>query len=147
MMNPVWSYVLGAIGIAGLWIASTRPKVGWWFNIAAQAVWLTYALVTRQWGFVATAIAYAVVYVRLLRKAYAPRSLPTASTHSRRSRAIGRRRVMTERFDPNDLYVWGPDGEYLEIPLSAEAENTEEQPFIVQWDSSGILRLDTEETT
>jgi len=56
---------------------------------------------------------------------------------------------MTEQFDPSELYVWGPDGEYLKIPLSGEAENlgTEVQPFVVQWDSSGILRLDTEETT
>jgi len=55
---------------------------------------------------------------------------------------------MTEQFDPNDLYVWGPDGEYLEIPLSGEAENlgTEEKPFVVQWDSSGILRLDAADT-
>jgi len=49
---------------------------------------------------------------------------------------------MTEQFNPSELYVWGPDGEYLEIPLSADAENTEEQPVVVQWDSSGILRLE-----
>jgi len=49
---------------------------------------------------------------------------------------------MTEQFNPSELYVWGPDGEYLKIPLSDEAENTEEQPLVVQWDSSGILRLD-----
>ena len=54
---------------------------------------------------------------------------------------------MTEQFDPSELYVWGPDGEYLEIPLSVETKNlgTEEKPVVVQWDSSGILRLDTEE--
>ena len=53
------------------WLAATRPLVGWWFNIAAQAAWLAYALATRQWGFVVTAVAYAVVYVRLLRRARA----------------------------------------------------------------------------
>jgi hypothetical protein len=71
-MSPVWSFVLAAIGVTGLWIAASRPRVGWWFNIAAQAVWLAYAIATRQWGFLVTAVAYAVVYVRLLRRAYRP---------------------------------------------------------------------------
>ena len=73
-MSAVWSYILATVGVTGLWIAATRPKVGWWFNIAAQAVWLAYAIATRQWGFLVTAVAYAVVYARLLRKAYAPES-------------------------------------------------------------------------
>lgn len=75
-MSAAWSYILAAIGVTGLWIAATRPKVGWWFNIAAQAVWLAYAIATRQWGFLVTAVAYAVVYARLLRKAYAPENAP-----------------------------------------------------------------------
>lgn len=69
-MNPFWSYALAAMGVTGLWIAATRPRVGWWFNIAAQALWLTYAVATRQWGFLVTAVAYAYVYARLLRRAY-----------------------------------------------------------------------------
>lgn len=68
-MNPLWSYALAVIGVTGLLIAATRPKVGWWFNIAAQAAWVTYAIATRQWGFLASALAYAGAYVRLLRKA------------------------------------------------------------------------------
>lgn len=71
-MSPVWSYVLAAIGITGLLIAATRPRVGWWFNIVAQLAWVTYAVVTRQWGFLASAVAYGVAYARLLRKAYRP---------------------------------------------------------------------------
>ena len=71
-MNPLWSYILATIGVTGLWIAATRPRIGWWFNIAAQSVWLIYAVTTQQWGFLVTAFAYAVVYARLLRKAYIP---------------------------------------------------------------------------
>ena len=33
---------------------------------------LAYAIATRQWGFLVTAVAYAVVYARLLRRAYRP---------------------------------------------------------------------------
>lgn len=71
-MNAAWSYVLAALGVTGLLIAATRPKVGWWFNIGAQLPWLAYAVASRQWGFLLTPVAYTVGYVRLLRKAYRP---------------------------------------------------------------------------
>lgn len=70
-MSALWSYVLAALGITGLLIAATRPKVGWWVNIGAQVAWVGYAVATRQWGFLLTAVAYAVAYARLLRKAHA----------------------------------------------------------------------------
>jgi len=68
-MNPLWSFALATIGVTGLLIAATRPRIGWWFNIAAQAAWVAYAVATRQWGFLLTAVAYAAAYVRLLRSA------------------------------------------------------------------------------
>jgi len=70
-VNPLWSYALAAIGVTGLFIAATRPRVGWWFNVGAQFVWLAYGIATSQWGFIVTAVAYAFVYVRLLRRAFA----------------------------------------------------------------------------
>lgn len=65
-MNPIWSYVLTAIGVTGLFIAAKRPRIGWWFNICAQFVWAAYAISTKQWGFLASCFAYGFVYVRLL---------------------------------------------------------------------------------
>jgi len=58
------------IGVTGLLIAATRPRIGWWFNIGAQVAWVIYAVVTRQWGFLISAIAYGVAYVRLLHHAH-----------------------------------------------------------------------------
>jgi hypothetical protein len=69
-MMGVWSYALSAIGVTGLLVAANRPKVGWWFNIASQSAWVAYAVATRQWGFLASAIAYTAAYVRLLRRAH-----------------------------------------------------------------------------
>jgi hypothetical protein len=71
-MNPLWSYLLAGLGVTGLLIAATRPKVGWWFNIGAQAVWLVYGVATRQWGFLASSAVYTFAYVRLLRRAHTP---------------------------------------------------------------------------
>jgi hypothetical protein len=68
-VSQVWSWALAAIGIAGLWIAAHRPRLGFALNIAAQPLWATYSIVTRQWGFLITAAAYAAVYIRLWRRA------------------------------------------------------------------------------
>lgn len=68
-MSAWWSWTLAAIGITALLIAATRPRVGWWVAIAVQALWVTYAIATRQWGFIVSAAAYTVAYARLLRSA------------------------------------------------------------------------------
>lgn len=66
MGSQYWSWVLAAIGITGLYIAGRRNWIGWAIGFGVQWVWLAYALATRQWGFVASAIAYGVVYAKNL---------------------------------------------------------------------------------
>ncbi len=76
----LWSYLLTAVGVTGLYIAARRPRVGWWFNIGAQVAWVAYAVSTRQWGFLASCGAYTFVYVRLVRRAYQdPGPAPTTA--------------------------------------------------------------------
>jgi hypothetical protein len=67
--SQLWSWCLAAVGIGALLLAATRPRAGWTLAIAVQALWVTYAVVTRQWGFIASAGAYAIAYARLLRRA------------------------------------------------------------------------------
>lgn len=63
-MSPLWSYALGALGVLGVWLAGRKSAWGWGVGFAAQFPWLAYALVTAQWGFIATAVAYGTVYAR-----------------------------------------------------------------------------------
>lgn len=63
-MNQLWSWVLAAVGITGIYLAGRMNKLGWAIGLGAQVLWLAYAIVTRQWGFIATAIAYGFVYAR-----------------------------------------------------------------------------------
>ncbi|SCL17746.1 hypothetical protein GA0070616_1349 [Micromonospora nigra] len=65
----MWSYLLSSIGILGLLIAARQPRIGWTINLAAQALWVVYALSTGQPGFLLAAVAYTVAYGRLLRRA------------------------------------------------------------------------------
>lgn len=64
MSALIWSTVLAAVGILGLYVAGRRLWWGWAIGLAAQVLWIAYAIVTRQWGFIASALAYGFVYGR-----------------------------------------------------------------------------------
>lgn len=63
-MNALWSYALAAVGILGIYLAGRRSRIGWAVGVGAQALWIVYALVTGQPGFIVSALAYAAVYGR-----------------------------------------------------------------------------------
>jgi hypothetical protein len=63
-MNQWWSWGLSAIGIAGIFLAGSSKKVGWLLGFGVQGLWIAYAVATHQWGFIASALAYASVYGR-----------------------------------------------------------------------------------
>lgn len=63
-MNPLWSYLLAAVGILGIVLAGQKKNVGWAIGAAAQVLWIVYAIVTDQPGFIVSALAYGAVYVR-----------------------------------------------------------------------------------
>lgn len=58
----IWSLVLAAIGITGLYLAGKKNYWGWAIGIFAQLLWIAYAINTKQYGFLATAVAYAWIY-------------------------------------------------------------------------------------
>lgn len=68
-MIPVWwSFLLTAVGILGLWLAGSRRRIGWAIGVAAQVLWISYAVATSQWGFILSAVAYGTVYARNMLK-------------------------------------------------------------------------------
>ncbi len=62
--NLVWSIVLASIGILGLYLAGSKNKVGWAVSFGAQLLWFIFAIVTKQYGFILSAVAYGWVYAR-----------------------------------------------------------------------------------
>jgi hypothetical protein len=76
-MTQWWSWVLTAIGVTGLFLAGSHRRAGWVIGLGAQGLWITYAVVTRQYGFVASAFAYGWVYLRNYRK-WTSRSVETS---------------------------------------------------------------------
>lgn len=63
-MSQWWSWTLAAIGVTGLFLAGSNRKAGWAIGIGVQALWIAYAVATKQWGFIASAVAYGTVNVR-----------------------------------------------------------------------------------
>jgi len=59
-----WSYILAAIGVTGIFFVGRKTIWGWWVLLFNEALWIAYALITNQYGFILSAIAYAAVYIR-----------------------------------------------------------------------------------
>ncbi|MGX4655707.1 hypothetical protein ACWCHM_18600 [Micromonospora sp. SCSIO 07396] len=67
-MNPqVWSWLLMAVGVTGLYLAGRRSWTGWAVGLAGQTLWLAYSLITEQWGFLVSCFVYGAIYLRNLR--------------------------------------------------------------------------------
>lgn len=62
-----WSWILTAVGVFGLWLAGRKSPWGWAVGMAAQVLWVSYALATVQYGFLVSAGAYFWVYLKNFR--------------------------------------------------------------------------------
>jgi hypothetical protein len=63
----IWSLLLAAIGVFGIYLAGRKSKWGWAVGLCAQVLWIIYAVVTHQYGFIISAIAYGFIYGKNLR--------------------------------------------------------------------------------
>ena len=57
-----WSWLLTAVGVFGLYMAGRKVWWAWLIGLGAQVLWLAYAVSTRQYGFIVSAVAYGWVY-------------------------------------------------------------------------------------
>jgi len=60
----MWSYVLAAIGVTGIFFVGRKTIWGWLVLLLNECLWIVYAVTTEQYGFIFAAIAYAVVYIK-----------------------------------------------------------------------------------
>ena len=62
--NLIWSVALAATGILGIYMAGSKNVWGWAVSFGAQSLWIVFALVSGQYGFILSALAYGYVYGR-----------------------------------------------------------------------------------
>lgn len=62
-MIPVWwSVLLTALGGLGWLLVTVERRVhGFLVGLAAQAAWISYAVTTRQWGFIGSALLFGAI--------------------------------------------------------------------------------------
>jgi len=60
----MWSWLLMAVGILGLYLAGRRNVYGWAVGASAQLLWVAYATATHQYGFYVSAAAYFWIYTK-----------------------------------------------------------------------------------
>lgn len=60
----MWSWLLAAIGICGIFLVGRKTIWGWLILCVNECLWIAYALATDQYGFIAMAIAYAAIYIK-----------------------------------------------------------------------------------
>lgn len=61
MISWWWSWLLMAVGVTGLFLAGKKRKVGWAIGIGVQLLWIAHAVVSKQWGFIVSALVYGAV--------------------------------------------------------------------------------------
>src|SRR6266540_4596118 len=67
MTRWLWSVALSGLGLVGLGLAGRRSYWGWVLGLVDEALWVAYAIHSRQWAFCVSALAYSWVYACNLR--------------------------------------------------------------------------------
>ncbi|MGI5216224.1 hypothetical protein [Nocardia sp. CA-290969] len=64
MISLWWSFALTTIGVIGLVLVyRSQSLIGPSIGLAVQALWIAYAIATRQWWFLLSAITYGAANV------------------------------------------------------------------------------------
>lgn len=60
----MWSWILAAVGVTGIFFVGRKTIWGWLILVVNECLWIAYAIITKQYGFIVAAIAYMIVYIR-----------------------------------------------------------------------------------
>lgn len=61
-LEQILSWVVGAVGITGFFLAGKRVWWAWYVNIGCQAIWGAFAIVSNNYAFLITAFFYTIVF-------------------------------------------------------------------------------------
>jgi len=63
-INDYGSWVLAVSGVAAIYFVGRKQIWAWIWATCNEAMWIYYAIVTKQYGFIFAAVAYAAVYIK-----------------------------------------------------------------------------------
>jgi hypothetical protein len=56
--------VLAVSGVAAIYFVGRKQIWAWIWATCNEAMWIYYAIVTKQYGFIFAAVAYSIVYIK-----------------------------------------------------------------------------------
>lgn len=62
MSTQIWSWLLTIVGVTGFFLAGRKVWWCWYINLACQVLWFAYSIVTQQYGFIAGAAIYTIIF-------------------------------------------------------------------------------------
>jgi hypothetical protein len=63
-INDYAHWVLAVIGVSGIYFVGRKTLWGWSVLLFNETLWTVYGLVTKQYGFIVSAVAYGLVYIK-----------------------------------------------------------------------------------
>ena len=60
-------WVLAIVGVFGIYFVGRKTLWGWSVLLFNETLWTVYGLVTKQYGFIVSAVAYGLVYIKSYR--------------------------------------------------------------------------------
>ena len=66
-INDNAHWVLAVIGVSGIYFVGRKTLWGWFVLLFNETLWTVYCLVTKQYGFIVSAVAYGLVYIKSYR--------------------------------------------------------------------------------
>ena len=63
-MGDIFAWIITIVGLIGFELAGRKVWWAWYVNLANQALWLVFALITGYWGFIAGTIFYTYQFSR-----------------------------------------------------------------------------------
>lgn len=63
-MSVWWSVGLAIGAVWSAWLLGNRNRAGWSLGLVLQLGWIVYSVMSRQWGFLASAVVFTVVDAR-----------------------------------------------------------------------------------
>lgn len=63
-MSVWWSVALALVALTGTWCVGNKWSVGWLVHVLGNTLWITYGVVTEQWGFPISSTIFIVICTR-----------------------------------------------------------------------------------
>lgn len=60
----LWSWLLTIVGVTGMYLVGKKNRNGWLVAVASQGLWITFAIITGQLGFIVAAVIYGTIFIK-----------------------------------------------------------------------------------